>query len=852
MTVTVSEKSPDRFLEALEESLDHFGDADWLEANSPLAAPYFLGKFTEKRAADALRRLLKAAVELLDPDDRLLLDASFFKRDRNKNINGVVQLLMTSRAAYYRRRAAVLDRLADVLARQAAPALRLEQPLARSVLIGRERQLQVVAQALAAGHTVAVTGPSGVGKSALARAACAQLPDQPVFWHTLRAGLTDRFAGFCFALAYFLSRHGADSAWRQCVADGGKIDAARTLNLLRHDISALPITPLICIDECQLLQSDDEDHAHIVQLLQDLRQITPCVLIGQFVTLDPDRIVLTPPLDAAQTRTLLHELGLSALAEISVTRIFHTSRGNPALIRLLASFQSTPEDLASALHSDADVIETVFDRLWTRLSPERREILSTLAVFDGDAPGDLFRKPALSVELDSLRHSLLFESGDEVLTLPSAVRGSILRRLSPDERVARHLFAAQALEARATITSAVRHYLAARHPARAVALWHANRVRETELGHAPSALMLFENVTQADLPDDEHRRMLALSRAEILRALGKREQAEAALRAADWPQTHPETAQAQLLQGYLHEMGGDLNAAQRAFDAGLASFMERNRRVGTHLLMAKGYLHLRRREMDRAAQLALQARIEAEDFQAGVALEAGELERARQHIAAALEQCRALRDDDADAVLIRAKLHERMGRLEWQSGSPATSREHTEAARAIYAKRGDVVGVAYMHLNLAAANIVAGDYAQALQCCEESLPTAQALRHGYLLAVLSVNAAEACYYLNRIDDAERHAMHALEQEEETNAPYTFTVLGLIARARQDWPRAEANLQLAIDGAKQIADPYAEACALRWLGHVLQDQSKVDAAAAAFEQARQRFTDIGLSNEAAAT
>ena len=66
-------------------------------------------------------------------------------------------------------------------------------------------------------------------------------------------------------------------------------------------------------------------------------------------------------------------------------------------------------------------------------------------------------------------------------------------------------------------------------------------------------------------------------------------------------------------------------------------------------------------------------------------------------------------------------------------------------------------------MNLSAACIVAGELQRALDEAEPALATATAMQHAYLIAGLSVNAGEACLKLGRLNDAEHHAMQALQQ-----------------------------------------------------------------------------------------
>lgn len=849
-----TDKTSDAFLDALEQALEHDSDPAWLEAHSPLAAPYFLGAQAGGAPGQALRHILREVATALEPSQQRLLDASFFKRDWSRNINGVAMSLNQSRAAYYRHRAAALADLAEALSRRVMPSVRLESaPVPGATLVGRSAQLADVLAAVGAGRTAAIIGPSGAGKSALGGAVCAEFGLARTFWYTVRPGLNDQFASFVFSLAYFLRGHGADSAWRQLVADAERLDSGRALNLIRHDLVEVSMQPvLLCIDEAHALEPERDAHAQILNLIQDVRALAPVLLIGQQLVLEPQTVVALAPLDLEQSVALLRQAGIDGLASEVVDHLHKITRGNAALLRLVAAFGRDSATVAGSLMLDASQSsEAVLDRLWTRLPSEERALLATLSVFADDAPDDLFR--AADVQLDALlRAGLVLRSGPGAsggLNLSAAIRAYVLRQLSPDERQQLHAVAAEALAARGRYTQAAHQWVSARQPARGIWTWFEHRERETALGLSASALAAFADVAYADLPDDDTRRALALIRTEVLRQRGKPEQAAIALDGASWPAAHPATPYAHRLRGWLHEMDGRLDAASADFESGLRSFVEWGRREGAYLSMARGYVHFRARSMPQAAQFALQARIEAEDFQAMVALDAGDYVGARAHAMAALGLIGELRQP---SPALEAKLEERLGRLAWQTGQPDVAARHLERAKALLHASGDRVGVAYVNLSLSAAHIVARNYEVALASCAEGLALAESLRHGYLLAFLSVNAGEAAYYLDRIDDAERHAMRALRQEEDAAQPYAFTVIGLVARARRDWQSAEANMSMAVDSGRQIADPYVEACAHRWLGQIYDDQHLREKAQASYAAALALFESMGLQNEVVAT
>ena len=138
----------------------------------------------------------------------------------------------------------------------------------------------------------------------------------------------------------------------------------------------------------------------------------------------------------------------------------------------------------------------------------------------------------------------------------------------------------------------------------------------------------------------------------------------------------------------------------------------------------------------------------------------------------------------------------------------------------MHKQMGDSITPLYQRMNLAAAYIVAGNYDKALDEAQRGLQVAQSINHAYLIAGLSLNAAEASFYLGQLDEAEGYTAQCMSQEETAVQPYAFTVMGMVQRARGQVPSSQSTLRTAIANAKAIEDPYAEACAWRELGRTL--------------------------------
>ena len=121
------------------------------------------------------------------------------------------------------------------------------------------------------------------------------------------------------------------------------------------------------------------------------------------------------------------------------------------------------------------------------------------------------------------------------------------------------------------------------------------------------------------------------------------------------------------------------------------------------------------------------------------------------------------------------------------------------------------------------------------------LAVALPMRHGYLIAGLSVNAAEACLLLGEMDEAERHARLAGAQEEAHAQPYALTALGRAMLARGDQTGAATMLAEGAGLAEAAQDRFALAHALHWLARAQTGAEAVTTDA----RAQGLFTELGV-------
>jgi hypothetical protein len=849
----------DLFTQSIERALEHFADPAWLGAQSPLAAPYFLGKvldgYADNEAAigrgRALRDQLQSAAQQLSLEQQQLLNVSFFQRDPYLNNAGLALQLGYSQATYYRYRANALEALAQVFSQQMLPSLRPEMPHL-VVIAGRSHLLANSLQALRKGQTVAVVGASGIGKTALGRALVEQWGPQRAFWFTVRRSLNDQLGSLIFALGYFLRGLGVAHTWRQLVADQGALNIERSLGLLRYDLAELtePL-PLLCIDEVDLLLSERHEHAQMIHLLEELRGLVPLLLIGQQLVIEPQQVYTLTGLTQNELTTLLIQNRISNLPGSEQQQLLQATRGNPALITLFISLWQTGEPATTVLGQlgNTPSVEFLLARLWKRLAEEERTLLMALAVFRSAAPQDAW--PAQQVVLEHLlARALVTLDGQGGVAVVSYLRELILERTPIEQKTTFHLAAAHIRAARGEYTAAAYHYLSARQPVWALWLWFTHRTQEIESGHASTALALFRTVALSDLENEEDRRALRILRAELLKIMGAPEEAEAELQANHWPPAHPATPYVQQLQGDLLEMQeGRTEHALEQYRQGLQLLTEMSHQRTVELLTRRGYIYLYRlRDLKQARQEALLARLKVEDFLGNVEEETGNYGLARTHYTAALAIATQLENNRQ----FLARIHSNLGRLTWRQGDATTAIMHLEEAIRNEQARGNVIGILHDQVNLAGAYIIASRYAAALEQAQAGLKVAEELRHAYLIAGLAGSASEACYYLKRFDEAERYAILSLQQEEESQRPYPLTILGLIQHERQHFGEAEHTLRSAITSAQEIQDKYAEAAAWRALGHSYLNRPCSDSTSGtaqnALEHALQLYADLDLPQE----
>ena len=855
------------FIEAVKYALDHVGDAAHLGAQSPLAAPYFLGEALEGQAdvdtptgrGQVLSALLTQAIHALDAPQRELFALYYLDPEFSRKKNRAVALshkLFRSKPTLMRELREGTAAIAQHLGQQVLPPMRAEWPGARSV-IGRRSLINTGMAALRETQPVALTGPSGMGKTSVGYALAQEWGRPQVLWFTLRPELNDRLLSLVLTLGYFLRGLGAGNTWSQLVAEEGKLsDDALISGLIRKDLAELEaknIAPLICVDELEVLRLELQEHTRIKHFLEGLCGSVALVLMGQRVMLDridPHHVFTLDGFSADDLDDLLTQESVFYLSAEEKAQLLRATRGNPALIRMFAVLQRTGESVRDVLGKMGTAVsaEAMLGRIWGKLTGNERRLLGGLAVFRDVAPRDAWSQPGVQAMLDVLsQRGLVDDDGRGGLLVAAFAREFVLRQMSADARQQAHLAAALVREERGQYTFAASHYITANRPTLAVRLWVPHRGAERARGQGPLALELFRNALAADLETDDDRRALALVLAELRYATGEGEAMREALGQASWPNEHPLTPIARGYLGDAYTLENKIDEAAAAYAEGLKVLEQPVAAIRINLHRQLGYSHHRGDGDYKAAyREALQAMSEAQVFMGFVEERAGHYALAQQHYEAAL----AAAQQGINSPRQQRDCYSNLGSLAMYQGDLEAALKHLDVAIRLARQMGHMALLASDQITLSGVYILMKRYDKALETSLEGLKMCEdfSIQASNLLAGLNSNVGEAYYYLGKYDEAITYAMQAHGTEERIYLPYAMTVIGMAQHAKGDVERAEPALTQAIALAAEIGDQYAEAAALHALGKLHLSQQRPTEARKALSNSLEIYTRLGNAME----
>ncbi|HRW04950.1 MAG TPA: tetratricopeptide repeat protein [Caldilineaceae bacterium] len=935
------------FFEQLKLALEYQAQPAILRDYSPLAKPYFLNQAQPRHNAPTRQertlvvdwgvvlsqQLLAAAAALwrdpLPPTsnallaaveeemathgrgpryDFLILELNYFKRlfvpppkTQAAIYNDILHISRTSHDRWLKE---AVEHLGTVLLQQLRPPLRLETPVHHSLLLGRERTQALALETLKRGGSVALTGPSGIGKSTLGAAIVETWPQPEVFWFTLRRGLNDHLHSLLFALGYFFHQQGASALWLQLIADEGKLeDMNLALGLVRSDIATLPTIPLLCFDEIDLLRAVDVDrpnphHMQILSFLDSLRPHLALLFMGQRAMLESDLVLTLDRLTRPDLEMWLQWLQVPYRTE-ELTQLEAYTGGNPRLLTLCLTLhqlertafrkeRATADPLASEEQAvslaatlrqlpTTPALVPIWDRLRTRLSVPEHQLLQALAVFRTPAPRDAWLaaealppedgvgEPAddvgeprdgvvgasvsegpFAAALAQLQERHLVDSDEHggLWVLPM-LRETLYQEISLEERERFHIAAAHICAARGEYTEAAYHFCQGDQPAQAIATWFPERRTEIQRGQAAAALAIVEQISGNRLQRSQQKQ-LALLRGELYGLLGEPAKVVATLAAQEWSRDEPESVEAFRLWGEALNVQGDANGAQGKLQAGVevvAYLLEQH----AHLHVQRGLIHMQQREMRAAWQEATRARYYAENLQGAVQANLGNYAAARGHYEVALTLAGELDDSQAAA---RTEYYLGIAAMQQQDVERAFA--HYRAAIAHYQQTGNRVQEVYARSNLAAAYLTAGDYDAAIAEAQQALAFCERMNAPYWMAMNAANLAEAHFELGALEPAERYALQVIEHEEVDSYPYALFTLGSIRRAQTRYDDAVQLYRQSCQIAERNEDRFLLAYIQRALGGMYADCDEMEAAAEQYQRAIALFQQLGIAAEVEAT
>ena len=879
------------FVEQIRAALNHFDDPQWLGEQSPLAAPYFLGEamedaVTEIERGEILQKALigaadkmwqgalpekKETLETAVQQERkeqgnkgpryqyLLLELRYFRRyfrpvdnPLADNDIAVCDYLSISRATYFNHLKTAQPTLGDSLLAYLQPTFRLEQPpRLPPQLIGRKALLSHTVQALQTGQSVALSGLGGSGKTTLAAAIARQWP-HAVFWYTLRPHFNDHLDSLIFSLAAFLHQNGASHLWQQIVADGSVINNYElALATVRQGLAQLP-TPLLCFDEIDLLQAENDlwrqGQIQLREFIESLRPHAALLVLGQQHSLYLDQHFTVPNWTLPQ-QTAFFAAQQATLSPTDQHRLYEYTQGNPRLLLLCALLIKSGMPLPVLLTElpQTAALQALWERLWQRLRPEEHSVLQQMAVFRSPPPADGWAERTEA--LHRLRERSLVQSDSRGnLSLLPAFRDLLLRdwqRFPQDQREIYHLWAAEMRAARGEFTAVAYHLIQANEPALAIQLWYPQRQLEIQRGFAPMALDLFLPLSDRHLPAEEQQ-ALTLVRAELLRLTGQVKEGLQQIESVAWSHNSELSVQAALLRGDFLNALGYPNQALNRYEEGIGIIMRLLNRL-VRFRYQRGTVFVQQKMLDEAWREAQIAQHEAAFLQGMVADEYGRYDQAVTLYQQALQL--------AEAINYKPGLAQTHRSLATTFGRQARLKEvkqHTQAAVRYFAETGDRLNQERLNSTLAATYFQAGQFKEAIAVAEPTVAYFSEMGLTFWTAVTASTLAEAYYETAQFEQAVQTAQKVMALEEVQTHPYALHTLGMVALAQEDAPTAEKYFQQSQQIAETNGDRFMAAYAWRALGQAHLAQDSLTSANNALQQALELFTTLNLTQEAEAT
>jgi tetratricopeptide (TPR) repeat protein len=859
-TSKIDKGSKDAFVSVVRSAFEHVTDVDWLGGESPLATPYVLGSLLiGQPLADTpvgrgliVQRLLGEAVDACDKPLQEVLTLYYFdpaiQKDGRKRAQLVGGVIHCSEAEVYRRLHSALNAAAAFIGHQLLPTVRPETPIARAIF-GRTQPLNSAMAALQVRESVVLLGPSGIGKTATGLQIAERFGRERTLWFTFRPGLNDTLANLIYAIGHFLRSLGAQAVWRQLIADRQMlVKEALISGLIRHELANIHTPVMLCLDEVGCLNPELIEHNRIIRFLEGLRDDVLMLLMGNQVFVDlgvKQRHLVLSGIESEPAEELLASEETHGLSLDDKQTLLALTHGNPALLRMFALVHGAGEPVTESLKRIADdpSAEAMLYRVFEHLSAVEQRVLSELAVYRESAPSDVFSRDEDRAALDALgRHGLILTDLVGGLEVASFVRSFVLRRMSSELWSALHRQAGEVMEARGSFTSAALYFAEAGAVSRAIRLWAGHWEVELSRGNSAIALELFISIAR-----DRHRlseddqRILALLLADLSIARGDPSKAVDQLGNISWPDEHPLSPRAFKLRGTARENQNNLAAALEQYSKAIDLLTRPIAAQRVYLYRNRGYVSgIRLGDLDSARKDANQARLDAENFLGNVEEASGNFVPARQHYENALLISRSAEVSE----ILAHDCHTNLSRIAWRQDYLVEAIEHVQLALGISQRLGWLTAELIDKINLSAIHLVGSQPQQALAVVETALDDSLSIGNNYIIAGLCSNAAEACFFMGRLTEAERYANRVIATKEPDHTPNALLVLGRVYRAQMLVSKAVTALQDSAKSAQDGGDVYT--CGAAWceLGDFYFDADDYEKAKACWSRSLEAFQKVG--------
>ncbi len=868
------------FLEHFKDALEYWNDEDWLESQSHLTAIYLVGT---KNRAKAFKELIrnahsnKLALQFKDYDLQALLNIRFFAEDKNggtkgealKAIKKTQQKLGMAGGNYYMLQKKAIELLAKMFLKELKPVLLPLMPI-QNEIIGRNNEEQLISNHLQQlfGDYVTLCGPSGIGKTSLASVIFYlwQNASKPAFWYTFHLGVNDQLEQLIFSLAYFLHQQGHSHLWAQLISQPSHAFYRKpnlALTMMRHALTELRFhhrPALLCFDEVDLLLSHDLndalEHRRIREFLMALIEQTSgakIIFIGQRLLsapITPTHILVElKALSRDDITSVLNKDNLS-LTPAEYTQIQQSTHGNPLLLRMFVALHHSGENISDTLRRLGSnfSLDWFLARLWRHLSDIELQVIQELATFEIPVNRHIWNNPEVNQALSQLIIRKLVDEDlvKNLVWLPQIFRESIYRRIPSQNKLVLQLWAAAQMEKAFEFTLAAQHYIWADRFDLAVWVWRDHEEQEAKRGRSGAALEILRNIEPSQLPNADDRRVWALSVSTLLRNIGETEEALEVLETATWLSGKTPHIKAQELRADLFIKLGQIDSALEEYRKTLNSitlFELQISRIRAHTQIGSVYI-LREPDPSQAQTALDKAQIEVEIQNGRLQDYHGTPTQARRHLLQALSLAEVTKDKQ-----ILARVHEQLGVLEAHQENLTQAEFHLQESGKYYRNCGLIAAaMGGVNTNLSCAYIMARQYAKAIEPAEAAIQFFEAAKQPYWVALNLANLAEAHFYLNHDDQAERCAYRGLNMEETVVRAYCLYVLGHIERQHGHFEAAEKNCLAAIQAAQETHDLWAEGPAYRALGEVYRDWGKTVDAQQAFDKVLNIYRKLGVQKE----